>query len=80
MKHHHPREVIKQICDQMGENLDAPFCKEVTDHLKECPNCRIYFDTVKKTVVLCREMEEKQNIPAEMHQRLMKKLRLNKTS
>jgi predicted anti-sigma-YlaC factor YlaD len=80
MRHHHPEEVIKKVCDQMGENLDAPFCKEVTDHLKECPNCQIYFDTVKKTIVLCREMDEQRIIPPEVRQRLMKILRLDKTS
>jgi predicted anti-sigma-YlaC factor YlaD len=80
MTHHHPEEVIKKVCEQMGEDLEAPFCKEVTDHLKECPNCKIYFDTVKKTVVLCRELEEQQNMPADVRQRLLKILRLDKTA
>ena len=79
MNHHHPEEVIKQLCNQMGEDLDAPFCQEVIDHLKECPNCQIIFDTVKKTVVLCRDLEQKKDMPPEMRQRLMKVLQLDKT-
>jgi predicted anti-sigma-YlaC factor YlaD len=80
MKHQHPAEVLHQICDQMGENLDVPFCKEVSDHLRECPNCRIHFDTVKQTVVLCREMEEYKELPPEMSKRLLKILHLDKTT
>ena len=77
-KHQHPQEIIKQICDQMGADLHAPACREVAEHLKKCPDCQIYFNTVKKTVTWCRDLEEKKNIPPEIHQRLLKKLHLNK--
>jgi len=77
-QHQHPEEIMKQICDQMGEDLNAPVCREVAVHLQECPECKFYFDTVKKTVVLCREIENKKSIPPEVRQRLMKLLLLNK--
>ena len=52
------QEVYKKICDFMGEDLNAPACKEVADHLDSCPNCKVYLDTVKKTVTICQEIEK----------------------
>jgi predicted anti-sigma-YlaC factor YlaD len=77
-KHHHSQEMVKQLCDQLGENWDAPLCREVAAHLKECPNCKINFDTVKKTIMLCRQMEEKKDLPPGALQRLRKILQLDK--
>jgi predicted anti-sigma-YlaC factor YlaD len=73
-KHH---KIIKEICDFMGEDLDAPACREVAEHIENCPTCQIYFDTVKKTVTLCRELEENKKLPNEVHQRLYKVLKLD---
>jgi predicted anti-sigma-YlaC factor YlaD len=42
--------------EQLGEFLDedarAELCREIQVHLDRCPDCRIYVDTVKKTIVL----------------------------
>ena len=76
MKTHHHKMVYKQICDFMGEDLDTPVCKEVADHLERCPNCRVYLDTVKKTVTLCQEVEKESGVPDEVKDRLFKILDL----
>lgn len=70
------KNIVSQICDFMGEDIDSPACQEVAEHLKMCPTCRVYFDTVKKTVTLCREHEQNQNIPEDVNQRLFKVLNL----
>lgn len=70
------KKIVEQICDFMGEDFDSPACKEVADHLKTCPTCRIYFDTVKKTVTLCREMDDNKVIPKDVNNRLYKVLNL----
>jgi predicted anti-sigma-YlaC factor YlaD len=69
-------EMVKQICDYMGEELDSPACKEVQQHLESCPTCKVYFDTVKKTVTLCRQCEEEEAMPDEVKTRLFKVLHL----
>jgi len=71
-------KIVKQICDFMGEDIDSPACKEVADHLNMCPTCRVQFDTVKKTVTLCREMNDDKKLPEDVNNRLFKVLDLQK--
>lgn len=68
------QEVYKKICDFMGEDLNAPACKEVAEHLDSCPNCKVYLDTVKKTVTICQEIEKEEEMPQEVKNRLFKVL------
>ncbi len=73
---HH--EIIKQICDYMGEDLDGEACKEVQEHLALCPACRVYFDEVKKTVTLVRRVEQPgEKMPDDVKERLFKVLDLD---
>jgi predicted anti-sigma-YlaC factor YlaD len=72
------QNIYNQICDFMGEDLDAPACKEVADHLASCPKCKVYFDTVRKTVTLCQEIEKVEKVPADVTERLFKVLDLDR--
>lgn len=69
-------DIVRQICDYMGENLDSPACREVQEHLEACPTCKVYFDTVKKTVTLCRQCDEEEKVPDDVRARLLKVLHL----
>ena len=71
---HH--KVYKQICEFMGEDLDGPVCKEVAEHLDSCPSCKVYLDTVKKTVTICQEKEKEEELPKDIRDRLFKVLDL----
>jgi predicted anti-sigma-YlaC factor YlaD len=71
------KKMVEQICDFMGEDIDSPACQEVADHLKMCPTCKVYFDTVKKTVTLCRDMENDKKLPEDVTNRLYKVLNLD---
>ena len=70
------KKMVEQIWDFMGEDIDSPACQEVADHLKLCPTCKVYFDTVKKTVTLCRDMDNDTTVPEEVTSRLYKVLNL----
>ena len=74
------KEVYKQICDFLGEDLDAPLCKEVAEHLESCPNCKVYLDTVKNTVTICQDCEKEEEIPKDIKDRLFKVLNLDDLS
>jgi len=74
------KDVYKQICDFMGEDLNAPACKEVSDHLESCPNCKVYLDTVKKTVTICQEIEKEEKMPRDVKNRLFSVLNLGDLS
>lgn len=71
------KEVIKQICDFMGEDLDAPACREVAEHLKICPTCQVQLDTIKRTVTICRDLSETSKMPDDVSNRLFKVLNLD---
>ena len=70
------KQMMKNICEYMGEDINSLACKEVEEHLQQCPTCRVYFDTVKKTVTLCQEMEEEKKLPDDVKSRLFKVLDL----
>lgn len=61
----------------MGEDLDAPACREVAEHLETCPTCQIQLDTIRRTVTLCREMEDNKEVPSDVNDRLFKVLNLD---
>ena len=71
------KKMVEQICDFMGEDIDSQACQEVADHLKMCPACKVYFDTVKKTVTLCRDIDDDKKIPDDVNKRLFKVLNLD---
>ena len=75
------KEAFKLLCDDLSEDIHAELCDEVKSHLKECPECRVYVDTLKQTVVLYRateEEEEEEGIPQDVSDRLFKVLKLDK--
>lgn len=73
----HPKDKIKQICELMGEDLDHPSCQEIMDHINNCPTCKVYYDTVKKTVLLCRDLDCPEELPDDVNKRLLKVLNLD---
>lgn len=76
MKHNHDKNRIKKMCDMLGEDFDSPVCKEMMDQIKACPNCKVYIDTIKKTVLLCKENDCEEELPGDVNNRLMKLLDL----
>jgi len=48
----HKKKTVHEICNYLGQDLDHPMCKELIQHLKECPDCQFYLETVKLTVNL----------------------------
>jgi hypothetical protein len=77
VKIHAHHEKIKQLCDIMGEDLDGDSCREMLDHMNSCPTCKVYYDTVKKTILICKENNCAEKVPKEVQNRLMKILNLD---
>lgn len=68
-----------KICSEFGADLDSPLCEEVGKLMDECPDCRIYYDTMKRSVKLYRTAETDERVPDEISERLFKVLRLEKS-
>jgi anti-sigma factor RsiW len=65
---------IQDIADYIDGEADESLCAELEKHLKDCENCRIMVDTLRKTVVLCRE-GKRENLPPELSAKLNSALR-----
>lgn len=77
MEFNKSQERIEKLCALMGENLNDPACLEMQEHINQCPSCKVYYDTIKKTVLLCRENDCAEELPGEVNSRLMKVLDLD---
>jgi len=69
------KEVMKHVCQSLGEDLDDEKCRDVKKHLDGCPNCREYFKSVEITIECYRKYNVE--VPEEAHDRLMKMLGLD---
>ncbi|MCP4725887.1 MAG: zf-HC2 domain-containing protein [bacterium] len=76
---HNHEKVYKQICDYLGGDIDSPMCREVKEHLDACPECNVFFDSIKKTVTLCREDAITMKTPKDCQDKIIDLLK-NQTS
>ena len=72
----HDKELQKKICSDFGADLDSDVCKEVGQLMEECPECRIYYDTMSRSVKLYRSVEDDESVPEGVSERLFKCLDL----
>jgi len=72
------QEHLELLQKHFCENLEDEACEELIEVLKTDKDCRIYYDTVKKTVVLCREKDCPEDLPQDINERLFKILGLEK--
>jgi anti-sigma factor RsiW len=49
------QEIKQQLSGYLDGELDAAVCAELERHLRDCDNCRVVVDTVRKTILLYRE-------------------------
>jgi hypothetical protein len=68
------KEVMKHVCESLGENLEDEKCIEIKQHLDSCTNCREYFKSVEITIECYRKYSVE--VPKDAHNRLMKMLGL----
>lgn len=44
--------VYTYICVNLDADMNSPKCREIRRHLRTCPDCSAYLDSLKKTVLL----------------------------
>ena len=69
------KEVMKHVCESLGEDLNDEKCIEVKKHLESCPHCQEYFKSVEITIECYRKYNVE--VHEEAHSRLMKLLGLD---
>jgi len=69
------KDVYNKLCNSLDEDLNSPRCLEIKRHLSDCPNCKAYLDSLKKTITLYREYP-KPKLPKIIHKKLLRNLKL----
>lgn len=63
-----------ELIEQLGEYLDTDektdLCRAIEQHMSVCPDCQVYVDTVKKTIVLYQADRQLIETPATVNSRL----------
>lgn len=47
-------ELIEQLSEFLDPDARAQLCREIEQHLAHCHDCRLYVDSVKKTIVIAQ--------------------------
>ncbi len=73
---HRCGEMLGSLSEYLDGELPECLCAEIERHLKECGDCRVMVDTMRKTVVLYHDYGH-ENIPVDAKERLYKVLHLD---
>jgi predicted anti-sigma-YlaC factor YlaD len=74
----HKEKMIRLVEDYLGEDYEREVVDEVRKYMEECPECRIFIDSVKDTIKLYRVTQTEESIPDDVSDRLFKKLNLKR--
>ncbi len=81
MNHHnHDKQLLDSLQSQFGKDIDSEVMENIAKHMKDCPDCKIYVDSVKHTVKIYRTTEKNQSVPEDVSDRLFKTLKLKRHS
>jgi predicted anti-sigma-YlaC factor YlaD len=69
------KDVMKHICNNLGDELQSKKCEDIKKHLENCSNCKKYFNSIESTI----EFYKKYNVEVsdDVHARLITFLKLD---
>ncbi|MBC7927237.1 MAG: zf-HC2 domain-containing protein [Bryobacteraceae bacterium] len=67
------KDFLNELSSYLDDSLDPEIRARLHQHVSECPNCWVVLDTTQKTIRVFKGMEP-QNIPADIHSRLVSAL------
>ena len=77
---HHTKKIVNELCNYLGYDLGSPMCKELHEHVQNCPECQAYIESIKSTVKICKDVYKDVPVPEEVKQNLLIKLKIKKSS
>lgn len=69
-------DLLGNLSDYIDGDLDSALCVEIETHMADCENCQIVVDTLRKTVLLYRDLPA-EPLPAGAEERLFKRMELS---
>jgi len=70
------QHLLGDLSDYLDSEVSAELCAEIEEHMDGCDNCQVVIDTMRKTILLYREMPQP-DMPDSVRQRLYKALDLD---
>lgn len=64
------KDFLRELGEYLDESTDPDTRKALEEHITECPNCWVIFDTTKKTISVYKGMDP-QPLPEDVHSRLL---------
>jgi anti-sigma factor (TIGR02949 family) len=68
--------LASSISEYLDGELPPELCAELEQHMSECENCTIVFNTMHKTIDLYRQPEPNSSLPDDIKTRLYHRLHL----
>jgi len=70
------QHLLGDLSDYLDSEVSAELCAEIEEHMDDCDNCQVVIDTLRKTILLYREIPQP-DMPDGVRQRLYKALDLD---
>lgn len=68
--------MLSALTDYLDGTLREELCHEIEHHLRDCENCRVVINTLRKTIEIYQVTAEPQALPNDVRQRLFYRLDL----
>ena len=68
------KKLLSQMSDYIDGDLAPDICQRLEQHLADCPNCRVMYDSLTHTIHIFREGKE-QPLPEDLKSSLHKALK-----
>lgn len=75
--HSNCQRLLGSLSEYIDGELAPELCQELEQHLASCENCRVVFNTTRRTIDLVRAPAEKPDLPEDVRERLFKRLNLD---
>lgn len=69
--------LLRDLSDFIDGQLSPDICANFEEHLAQCENCRVVFDTTNRTILLYQNSVREESLPEGARERLFKKLSLD---
>lgn len=79
MSHKHEmncQDILKNLNKYIDNELDPELCDAIEAHLQTCPECKIVFNTLKKTIQIYHKEGQETELPQDVRDRLFVRLNL----
>jgi anti-sigma factor RsiW len=71
------RELLEALSGYVDGSASQAVCQEIQNHLKDCPDCTVVVNTLRKTISLYHRKEAPGSLPDEVRDRLFRALNLD---